>query len=83
MLKSYVRRRSELAKTKAVDVNFFVPDYIYGDYSSETGDGVIVFEDYREVRQNLNQGRSSMGCTHFDQDRTEHCHEDISITLPG
>ena len=49
MLKSYVRRRSELARTKAVDVNFFVPDYIYGDYSSETGDGVIVFEDYRVV----------------------------------
>ena len=49
MLKSYVRRRSELAKTKAVDVNFFVPDYIYGDYSTETGDGVIVFEDYRGV----------------------------------
>ena len=49
MLKCYVRRRSELARTKAVDVNFFVPDYIYGDYSSETGDGVIVFQDYRVV----------------------------------
>ena len=55
MLKSYVRRRSELAKTKAVDVNFFVPDYIYGEYSSETGDGVIVFEDYRLVQQGYNR----------------------------
>ena len=65
MLKSYVRRRSELAKTKAVDVNFFVPDYIYGDYSSETGDGVIVFEDYRVVRQDLNQGRHINGLHSF------------------
>lgn len=30
LLKKYVRDRSKIAK--AVDVNFFVPKYIYGDY---------------------------------------------------
>jgi hypothetical protein len=33
MLKNYVRNRSKAAK--AVDVNFFVPKYIYGDYDAD------------------------------------------------
>ena len=46
LLKQYVRNRSQ--STRTVDVTFSVPNYIYGDYDSASGSGVIIFEDFSE-----------------------------------
>lgn len=47
LLKRYVRNRSK--STQTVDVTFSVPNYIYGDYDSGSGSGVIIFEDFSEA----------------------------------
>lgn len=31
---------------KDIDVSFFVPKFIYGDYDADQGKGVVVFEDF-------------------------------------
>ena len=45
MLKEYVRSRPR-SPGKAVEVNFSAPNFVYGDYDEERGEGVMVFEDY-------------------------------------